>query len=82
MSQKESKKPKSRSSGRNYVRWSKEESALVMDYFMFNIKAKKCPGKSECMKCINKYPTLEQRDWKTVKDFVRNQIVKSQRLAK
>ena len=82
MSQKEAKKPKSTSSGRNYTRWSKDESSLVINYFMANIKAKKCPGKNECTTCINKYPDLEKRDWKTVKDFVRNQIVKSQRLAK
>ena len=35
------------------------------------------PGKAKCEECIECEKSLEGRDWRNIKDFVRNQIRKA-----
>ena len=67
--------------GRTYEPWSANESKAVMSFFMCDIKDGRVPGKALCSKCISQNDALlKKRSWQTVKDFVRNQIVKAKRL--
>ena len=64
------------------VPWSKEESLAVLEFFSVAIKNKKVPGKREAEACIQANPCLKSRSWKVVKDFIRNYIVKLQKIKK
>ena len=54
--------------------WSEEEKAAVLDCFGHHILQGKIPGKKDIEDCMKKYPFLQKRTWKNIKDFVRNQI--------
>ena len=64
------------------IPWSKDESSAVLEYFAAYINRNKIPGKGDIEACFDVFPILKSRPWKTVKDFVRNRIVKAQKLQK
>lgn len=37
------------------------------------------PGKADIAECLKKEPSLHQRNWRNVKDFIRNRIVQHKR---
>lgn len=55
--------------------WTDEECAAVRRHLKKCIMTSKVPGKSECQRCIDAEPEiLKNRDWKSVKFFVKNRI--------
>lgn len=56
------------------VPWSKEEKEAVNRCLWRFIASGKLPGKNHCEQCIQQEPCLRKRQWKNIKDFVRNKI--------
>eukprot|EP00112_Aurelia_sp_Birch-Aquarium-sp1_P004128 Seg1469.8 transcript_id=Seg1469.8/GoldUCD/mRNA.D3Y31 product="hypothetical protein" protein_id=Seg1469.8/GoldUCD/D3Y31 len=66
--------------GNHKIPWKTAEVKAVMKFFLGTIKRQTVPGKQDCLQCINDHPILANRNWKNVKDYVRNQITKTKRL--
>lgn len=63
--------------------WSEEECNAVLRYFRCEIAKKITPGKQKCEECIeNAKGALNQRDWRDVKYYVKNQITKIRKIGK
>jgi hypothetical protein len=62
--------------------WSEEEKAAVNRHFKRHICMANVPNKMEVMVCQNDEPILRSREWRQVKDYVRNQGVTLARKAK
>ena len=59
------------------TQWPEDEKEAVFNYFSHFIKKGRIPGKVDCEKCIDKAgDSLQRRDWKAVKYYVKNQIDK------
>ena len=59
------------------TQWTEDEKEAVFNYFSHHIKKGRIPGKVDCEKCIDKAGgSLQRRDWKAVKYYVKNQIDK------
>lgn len=56
-------------------KWSPEQSELVLRAFHKHVIGNSLPGKVECLTLLSKNPCLRGREWKNLKDFVRNHKV-------
>ena len=54
--------------------WRPEEKDAVFKHLGKHITLQRVPGKTECMACLKKEPTLHRRSWKDVKNFIHNSI--------
>ncbi|XP_062322513.1 high mobility group nucleosome-binding domain-containing protein 3-like isoform X2 [Osmerus eperlanus] len=54
--------------------WRPEERDAVFQHLGKYITLQRVPGKTECMACLNKEPTLHRRSWKDVKNYLHNSI--------
>ncbi|XP_028417721.1 uncharacterized protein LOC114542174 isoform X2 [Dendronephthya gigantea] len=60
-----------------HLTWSKEEKKCVLDHLGHLIRQGKVPNKKESCDCILKgKDVLKDRDWKSVKYWIKNQITK------
>ena len=58
--------------------WSKKEKTAVADHLGYFIRARTLPTKAPIMALLKREPeTFATRSWRNVKDFVRNQIRKT-----
>ena len=57
---------------KTWVPWTKEEKACLKVCFQQQIVRGILLRKEECERAIRKNPVLQSRDWKKVKDMVRN----------
>lgn len=62
--------------------WTPKGIQIVLDACHRHIIDKTTPGKSECLKLIEKHPELSNREWKNIKDYVRNHTTKLNRQPK
>lgn len=55
-------------------KWEKDEKLNALNHFSVNIKIRKAPGKSECIKYLqDRHLTL---DWKILKNMIKNSYYK------
>lgn len=65
----------------NHVLWAEEEKKAVFKHLSTFIRQGRCPGKLDCENCIlNTKGTLDGRDWRAVKYYVKNQVDKRKRV--
>ena len=66
---------------KSHIAWTKEEKDAVFKYLGEFVKRKIVPGKRECENCIKQSGgLLANRDWKVVKDCVRNVLSRAKTL--
>ncbi len=63
------------------VPWTVEEMTAVQKHRGQFIRLANCPGKSDCMKAKDD-KRLQNRDWKAIKFYIKNQISIKQRSLK
>lgn len=57
--------------------WTREEKEAVAKRLKTCFELGKVPGKAQCDECMLAEPSLKGRQWRHIKDFVRNQLKKS-----
>nr|XP_054770981.1 uncharacterized protein LOC129278875 [Lytechinus pictus] len=61
--------------------WTKKEKTAVASSLRYFFIHHKLPGKREIEKAMSSQPVLQARNWKNIKDFVRNNIKKDDPLS-
>lgn len=62
------------------IPWTVAERTAVLTWFENSIRKGVVPGKAPCSECLLANPVLKRRNWKVIKDYVRNTIAKAKRL--
>ena len=57
--------------------WTRDEKVAVTKRLKSCFELRKVPGKAQCDECISAEPSLRGREWTNIKDFVRNQLKKT-----
>lgn len=64
------------SSSRKKTKWSRQEKDAVQRHLQdFMSVSSALPGKTVISRCLQAEPILKNRNWRNVKDFIRNQHV-------